>query len=249
MKKMMLAGLAALALAACGGDNSDDPVGDATVNAAHGVYQGMMDDAREVSVLVKRNGQYVFLYKTGSTRLSGVLHGVAATTSDRFRTSNATELKLAASETREAVLTATFVQGQYLSGTVDYGEAGTVDFSAAYQQAYEEPANLAALQGQYSARYKTLDNSELTILDIDSKGIFTGSSELTVACNFNGAIGTNGSALLYNMVITFPDPDCQYNGRRLRGTLFHQDAGRYVYGVTLPDDGMNGFFFYGHLPY
>lgn len=232
-----------ITLTGCGGSSLEHR----PANEAHGVYRGTMDDGQQLIILVRRSGQFYFLAGSEMDPLASVLHGDASAESGRFRSSNAAEIQLTSAAIRPATLHATYIEKQYLSGSVDYGEEGTVGFTAAYEQAHLDAPDFAALDAEYYGHYETLGSAQFTVVQVSEQGHFSGDSELFPSCSFSGAFTAAASMLLYEFYIDFPDSDCVHYGDRLQGWMYHDRDDDRAYWVALTENRANGFFYSGRL--
>lgn len=260
MKQIMLAMLTVV-LVACGGGNSspskDEPA--PIVQEAPGIYRGLTDTGRKLVALVLDNGNLYFLYGAeGASEftLSGAIVGIAGTAAGDFTSVSATDIDLESPGSESAKITANYVVGQYLTGTVDSASEGAIGFTTAYDSDYDKAPDLSAAAGEYLGHYKgygeSASDSGLVVVTINEDGSFTGTSEITTVCRLDGKLSPRTSGNIFDVTVSFPDPDCVLSGKTFSGAAYH-DSGHFSLYMAAPTiDLEGGVFFYGldtkHLP-
>tara|TARA_B100000676_G_scaffold313043_1_gene390902 strand:+ start:2283 stop:3128 length:846 start_codon:yes stop_codon:yes gene_type:complete len=250
MKNEIVIGLT-LALVACGGGGgSANPVPEPSVSEAKGVYRGNTDTARSLVAVLQGNGNYYLFYgeKSGHDPVVGAVQGHATAVAGNLDSRNARDFNLEGDGIRDASVSATYVSGQYLTGSVDYGAGESMGFTTTYDDDYEKPADLAVAEGEYPGRFDTTDGSQYTIVTLTAEGGLSGVTEQAGGCDFSGDITPRNDGNLFRLSLSFDDPDCRYHGQTLHGTLYrHTDSG-IIYAAALTADRTGSVFFYGRPP-
>lgn len=243
-----LLGMAAmLSLAACGGGggSSSSGGGQATTDA-QGLYQGVTDTGRVITGVVLSSGVYYFLYGQeggGADVLAGVVQGSASAGGGNFASLNAKDFNLEGLGVLDAGVTATYLSGQYLNGTVSYGAGDTVTFTAAYDADYELTPDLAAVAGAFAGETEAPGGAESADIAFDAAGGFAGAA--SGGCDFTGTIAPRSEGNVFNLSVTFADADCLYDGSTLTGIAYYDADAEAVY-MAAPDAARSGgVFFYG----
>lgn len=264
----MIATMFSLILAACGGDGGSSSGGDTptdgkdkptggdetpTVNEAQGIYRGMTDAGRELVALVLDNGDLFFLYDSegvSELALGGVVLGNADAITGDFVANDATDINFDEDGSESASVTATYVVGQYLTGDIDDTSSGSVGFTSSYDDDYENTPDVTAVAESYLGYYEGFsasDNeSELVIISFDENGTFTGSSEVSSDCSFDGTITPRATGNLFDLSVSFSDTDCVYDGKTLDGIAYHDQENYRLFIAAPTEDNSGGMFFHGY---
>lgn len=264
--KPAIVSLFTVTLAACGGDNSSngkDPStgGDKppTVNEAQGIYKGMTDSGRRLIALVLDDGDHAFLYGREGVNefaLSGTILGNASAENGDFASGKATDVSFDDSAKREVSVTANYIVGQYLTGTIEIPEGDPVGFTISYDIDYDGTPDLAASSGTYQGYYKgfvdSVSESALIVVTIAEDGSLTGSREIPTGCVFDGEIVPRATGNLFDVSMSFSSADCALSGQTLSGVAYHDSNNFRLYMAAPTDDKQGGLFFYGfdekHMP-
>ena len=183
MMKTALAGALAVAVAAglsgCGGGG-----GNTVTGTAEGFWAGTTSTGNTHNTLVLEDGSYWVAYGPiigGVLAVSGFIQGSGSSSNGSFSSDNLRDY-LFNGTVRAGTLSASYIPGSSLSGTISGGGA-SMSFSGAAGSAtynYNTPANLANIIGAWNM---TQLNGTATTLTIAGGGGFTA---VTGACTVTG---------------------------------------------------------------
>ncbi len=274
MKKAMLL-MATLALSACGGgSNSQEPTKPTEptkpsgpveptdpgpeLNAARGVYQGLMDTGESVTAMVQSDGEFYILVQAPESRrddLSAVIFGTAIVDEGTFSSDAAMIRNLEGGQGQPRSVSASYVVDEYLTGTITDDATGqAVGFTATSRISGKARPDLEQLSGDYYGGFfrGVLDaaaESEYTYISIGSDNSFVGTRSVISNCGFTGTLATRTDDPLFNVTIEFPNEGCFLGNEVLAGTAFYDEEQNQVFLAAPNADKSGGFFLSGVRAY
>lgn len=174
--------IGALLVAACGGGGGggSDPgptVAPAATSEAVGLWLGNTDSGRPMSAIVLGDGtSYVLIAADSAGAATGnVASGRAAMSAGSLRAPNTTDFRVASGARVAAALSASYVAGRELRGTLtSTAPVSSTAFTARYDTAFDRAASLAALAGTYSGTTMVSGLAEVMTLAFAANGQLTG---------------------------------------------------------------------------
>ena len=197
----LLALTSSITLSACGSGsgNSTTP----PQNQAQGYWQGKSASGYDISAVVLENGEYYSMYSKDGTTY-GANYGVISESSNNFNGS-LDDIYIPGEQnlTHKGTISGTFIPKSMLQGITVYSDNTVGSFTTSYNAAYDTPATMTAIAGNYIGPYRM---GETAAVNIDLLG------------NVNGTTTAPGASL----------PKCI-----ITGTVVPRASGKNVYDLTL----------------
>jgi len=200
--------LTLLLLAGCGGGSIDGDGGGGDAGVAEGTYDGNTEDGRATYGIVLGDDRYWMLYTVAGddSTIAGFVQGSGDSDDGIFRSTDLRDFSLEAGGVAEADLEASYDQGHFLDGVLDYGSFGTLSFESTYDDLWEGSPSLSAIAGYYQGQLGSTVGSEPAELLIAANGTLSGYS-LVSGCEFDGGIAARSDGNAYDLTIAF-GPAC-----------------------------------------
>jgi hypothetical protein len=195
--------------------------------SAQGIWQGTTNTNQTVEGVVLADGSSYFIYSQpgSSTSIVGALLGNATFDHGTLSATNAVDYNIGGAA-YSATVSGTYVQGSTINGTViAAGTSGTVSLS--YNSIYEQPANLAAAAGTYTATVGSLGGVQTATLTLAANGAIAGNGG---GCTFSGAATPHGSVNVFDVQVTFNGGACSFGTSTVNGVAFYDAPNRTLYG-------------------
>lgn len=255
MKKIFAAAIVSgLTLSGCGGGSGGSTQASTTptqpvITPPDGLYVGTSNAGRTVTGLVLDDGSYYFIYSAPNnpSLIGGAIQGTGTASGGTFTSRNGVDLNLEGNNALATTISASYVAGASLNGTVTYPSQNfSSTFTTTYSKNYEAAPSLAAIAGTYTGLGASTATSEQTSLTVSSSGAITGSS--VSSCSLSGSVSPRSKGNAYNASIAFGGPPCLISGGTFTGIAYFDSASKRLYGVVLNSGRTNGFVFNGTKP-
>jgi hypothetical protein len=253
MRNTVIALIASVALAACGGGGGSAGVGfgsgaggssagggggTVALGAAQGYYNGSSSAGDDLAIVALENGGYWTL------RLrNGVVHGVAhgtATTTATSVSGTGSDYELASGSPVPGTLSASYSVKSAINGSMTPGGA---TFSAVYDPGYETPASIASLVGTWNGEIVSPAGLHGGAITIDADGSVHG---FVTNCSYMGTARPRASGrAVFDITLTFATSGCELAGQAVGGiaALRAAGGGRALVTATVLGDGSAAFAF------
>lgn len=210
---LTIASLALLAGCGGGGDGSTGASSDgtATVLTAEGAYAGTLTgaSANAFNLIVLEDGSYWAIYGnlvSNTLFVSGFVQGTGRSSNGNFSSTDAKDFGYAPAVA--GTVTATYVAGTSISGTVSVPGAGSSSFSGSTAgiapYSYSAAANLSDIAGSWNMALLSGDSASVVIAPA---GSFTGVA--SDGCQFTGTIAPRASGKnVFNVSMTLGGGPC-----------------------------------------
>lgn len=208
--------LICFALAACGGGNSNKPVN----QSPQGFWQGTSATGNDISAVILENGQYYSIHSQAGT-IYGANFGFINAVGNKFSGSlDNIFIPGGQNLTHTATLSGAFNPKSTLQGVAVYSNNIVVSFNATYNSAYDNPASMSAIAGNYVGPYR---EGETATMNIDIAGNVSGTTTAPGAtlpkCLITGSVAPRPSGknvydltLIWNHNPALPQPSCCLGG-------------------------------------
>lgn len=224
------AGLAAtLLFTGCHSDSDNPPPAPgksrqppaATLTGAEGSWAGTIDTplagSRNMQAAILGDGTFWMVYtKAGSGSVGGILQGTGTSEDGVFSVEDATLLSLEDDIVSTAGISASFVTGSSLAGTLTSAAAtpgslpSPATFSSLYQLAYNAAVSLPDLAGQYTGNITTKAGTEAATVTIDEAGAIAGA--ISSGCSLEGQADAETHGNIFTLNAHFgSEPACGAN--------------------------------------
>ncbi|MBS0339364.1 MAG: hypothetical protein JSS56_02495 [Proteobacteria bacterium] len=262
-KSMFAAAVVAALLAACGGEGGElsrsapglqigggaggvasggqQPSGGgddaaAKLNTAEGFWVGPASTGFTVSLAVLDNGEAWGVYSSGN-QIVGALQGSAKGDGTSLSASG-TDYNFQSNSQAGASITGTVAQKASIQARTSTG----VTLSLKYSAAYDQPASLGNLAGQYAISGRTFDGYfGVNRLTIDASGAFT---LLDRGCTATGNVAPRGSKNIFNLNVAFAGATCLVSGS-VAGVVYLDTASRQFVALALNGGRTDGMIVVG----
>jgi hypothetical protein len=248
--------LLCIALASCGGGGSETPSQQVTtppagpsaagVASAEGLWKGNSSVIfTEPRLLILEDGQVWNVYGGGNA-IAGLLHGTTLWNGSSI-TSHVDDFDARARATSGSSLTGIYTPKGTLTATTVHRGA-SVSLSTTYQAVYEQPANIADLQGYWQVTTWSMGGNTSANVNVNSAGAFT---SVGLYCTGSGTVRPRASGKnVFDLTVNFTGASCEFNGKRLTGiafveNLFSGSNAKQLIVSGLQPDKLNGFVGYG----
>ena len=204
-----------LFLFACGGGGGDSSSSTPANVSAAGVWQGISSSGYVNDLIVLPDNRFYNIYGVGTVggglAVVGFDYGTA-TTSGSSLSGPFTEY-VSDGKAYAGSMAATVVANTSITGTSSYanGIKGTFAFYPLGQYAYNTPAVLSSITGQWSGTLLT--GPSATIL-VSTAGAIAGTSS---GCVFSGTVSPDPSVNYFNVSLTFGAGSCALPGQTVTG--------------------------------
>lgn len=203
-----------IAVAGCGGGGGDTPA-PAPATTAEGTYRGTITNspsASAFSAIVLEDGQFWTAYGNsvgGGLVVSGLIQGQGTSSNGSFTSSTVKDF--GAVPALAGTLSATYVSGVSLSGTITAG-GSTVGFNGTAVPAaefnYNAPASLSSVVGNWNL---SSTSGDAIALAVAANGTFTGTA--TGGCSVSGTVAPRPSGKnVFNIQFTNGPAPCELPG-------------------------------------
>ena len=218
-----------------GGEQPSDDA-DRQSNTAEGFWIGPASTGFTVSLAVLDNGEAWGVYSSGNT-IYGALQGSAKGDGSTL-TGNGTDYNFEANSATSASFTGTVAQKSSIQAKISTGVTASLKYSAAYDQ----PASLATLAGQYAISGRTFDGYfGVKQLKIDSSGAFALEDQ---GCTVTGNVAPRGSKNIFNVNASFSGATCLVSGA-VAGVAYLDTASRQFVALALNGSKTDGMIVVG----
>lgn len=209
---------------------------DAQSNTAEGFWIGPASTGFTVSLAVLDNGEAWGVYSSGN-QIFGALQGNAKGEGNTL-TGNGTDYNFQANSATSASVSGTVAQKSSIQAKISTGVTASLKYSAAYDQ----PASLGMLAGQYAISGRTFDGYfGVTRLTIDPSGAFT---LVDQGCTVTGNVAPRGSKNIFNMNATSSGATCLVPGA-VAGVAYLDTASKQFVALALNSGKTDGMIVVG----
>lgn len=186
-----------MTLTACGGGSNDTVAN----QDPQGFWLGTSETGYSIASVVLENGQYYSLFSKNGL-VEGANYG-AITVSGTSYSGNLEDIYIPGNQTNSGTISGTFSPKSRLQGVTAYSNNTVGSFTTTYNAAYDTPATMSAIAGQYSGPYRS---GATAVLNIAMNGVVDGTTT---------AAGTTV-------------PKCM-----ITGSVVPRPSGKNVYDLTL----------------
>lgn len=215
-----------------GGEQPSGGDADQQSNTAEGFWIGPASTGFTVSLAVLDNGEAWGVYSSGN-QIFGALQGNAKGDGNTLA-GNGTDYNFQANSATSASVTGTVAQKSSIQAKISTGVTASLKYSAAYDQ----PASLEMLAGQYAISGRTFDGYfGVKQLKIESTGAF---ALVDGGCTATGKLVPRGSKNIFNLNVSFAGATCLVSGS-IAGVAYLDTASKQFVALALnvsKTDGM-----------
>jgi hypothetical protein len=246
IKNLLALAAASVFFSGCGGGDSIPP--SVAASSAEGLYSGTTTTGRNVTGLVLDDGTYYVLYSPvgSSTAIAGVVQGTGTSNAGTFSSGNTRDFNLEGLGVLSATVSASYVAGQSLNGTVSYSVGGTTSFSSTYNADYETVPSLAAIAGTFTGQVASSAGAENATVTISSAGAISGSG--ASGCAVSGSASPRARGNVFNASLTFGGAPCLFANQTLSGIAYFDSTARRLYAAAPNSGRTDGVLFVGVKP-
>lgn len=191
----------------------------ATANKAEGAYEGRLSTGRDFQAVVLDNddfwGMYGRLEGAGANQVflvAGFVQGTGTSLNGSY--SSATLRDFGVSPVPTGVLSASYVPGASISGSISFGSAVTLTGSAISPSRFDfnAPARVADITGDWPG--VVLGTAAPAFITVAGSGAITGNSS---GCQFSGSVAPRGTKNVFAVTVTFGGAPCLAPGQTFTG--------------------------------
>jgi hypothetical protein len=220
--------LAAVLLAACGGDDGD---GLPPAASAEGVWTGKTSTGHDVGLLVLETGETWGLFSGASLY---ALYGNTVSSHGEL-TGSGRKFNLRSGATSASSYSGMYTAKNTLRAQLSDGST----FEGVYDPGYDQPASLAALAGTYQASG--------TAVTITASGAVSITASSSFRCDASGSVTPRASGKnVFDLRITFSGANCALGNNTTASGAAYQRGGNSLIAMGLLPSQQAGFFFAGN---
>lgn len=227
--KTMVALLAGVVLASCGGGSGNDAAAPVS-----GLYEGSGGSLRASEFLILEDGRLYLVYGLNSasaTPMGGVIVGNGAASGNAFASSNVHDTDFQAQTLKTGTLTSTLAARVSADTSVMHSDGSGALYAGTFVGTSTGNASLGTLAGTYGGELAAMAGRQVAALTIDASGVIAGTT--TGGCTVAGLALPHGGLDAYDITIGFQN-GCPAAGSTLHGHAFLR--GRVLYVVTASGD-------------
>lgn len=214
---------------------------------AQGIYTGTVDQAQDIGLAVKKNGQYWLIYSLpNSNSAAGFIQGTLSVNGNKFTSFDAKDFFISEGTSQNATVSGTVKTSTSLNGEVKYTGEDPIAFGTNYDKNLNsEYPSLSIVRGTYQGTVGILQGVEQATINIDTTGQLAGTG--SSGCRIGGTVQPAGSeGNYYNVVFTFGGSPCYMENKTLTGLMVYDSKDKILRAAATLSDRSNGVLFVGY---
>jgi hypothetical protein len=212
-----------------------------TVQTAEGLYFGTTSLNQTWAAIVLDDATFYVIYSIpGTSAVGGFVYGDSTAANGLFTSSNARDFGIA-SDVYSTLISGSYIPRTSISGVATEQGLSTA-FTAHYDPSYEQPATLAAIEGNYSGSAASSAGWQPLAVSISSTGALAGSGQ---GCNFSGTATPRGNVNVYNISVNVLGGVCIFGTSTFTGIAYFDPTTRTIYAAAPNASRTDGFLFMG----